>query len=162
MGDYKVDFVTYTKEHSSIVKGGIKGISEVLKGTDTAEKRSLLFCLDKYLDPYYGYNLPFFDDIIILLQEQLFMTNSKEIKEDILQLLNDYAKESLDYLAENIEALESIPELLVDALYALGNTYNHKYIPVFIKYENHYNLYIRNSVKEILQDLSKLNVLTDK
>jgi len=162
MGDDRVDFITYTKEHSSIVKSDIKGISEILRGTDTAEKRSLLFCLDKYLDPYYGYNLPFFDDIITLLQEQLFITDSNEVKEDILQLLRDYAKESLDYLAGKIEALESRPELLVDALYALGNTYNHKYIPVLIGYESHYNPYIRDSVKEILKDLSESNALNDK
>lgn len=144
-------------EHSSIIKNGIEAINEVLNGTDTAEKRSLLFCLDKYLDPYYGYNLPYFDAIIILLQEQLFLTNIKEIKEDILQLLRDYAKESLDYLAENLEELESEPELLEDALYALGNTYNHKYIPVFIRYEYHNNPIIRTAIKEILIDLSESN-----
>ncbi|MVX67086.1 hypothetical protein GKZ28_25885 [Clostridium chromiireducens] len=54
MSENKVDFVTYTNDHSSIVKSGINAISKVLKGTDIAEKRSLLFCLDKYLDPYYG------------------------------------------------------------------------------------------------------------
>lgn len=156
MRDDKVDFVAYTNEHSSIVKSGIKAINEVLNGTEIAEKRSLLFCLDKYLDPYYGYNLPYFDDIINLLQEQLFLTNTKEVKEDILQLLRDYARNSLDYLAEKIGGIDSEPELLEDALYALGNTYNHKYIPVLISYESHHNPIIRNVVKEILIDLSRM------
>ena len=162
MSENKVDFVTYTKNHSSVVKSGINAISEVLNGTDIAEKRSLLFCLDKYLDPYYGYNLPYFDDIIILLQEQLFLTNIKEVKEDILQLLKDYAKKSLDYLVEKIQELESEPELLEDALYALGNTYNLKYVSVFIRYESHHNYTIRNIVKEILIDFSKANISHDE
>ncbi|MFW2492031.1 hypothetical protein ACN077_26265 [Clostridium chromiireducens] len=157
MSENKVDFVTYTNDHSSIVKSGINAISKVLKGTDIAEKRSLLFCLDKYLDPYYGYNLPYSDDIFILLQEQLFLTDTKEVKEDILQLLRDYSKKSLDYLAEKLEELESEPDLLQDALYALGNTYNLKYVPVFIRYESHHNPFIRSAVKEILIDLSELN-----
>jgi hypothetical protein len=153
VSENKVDFVTYTKEQRTIVNSGINAISEVLNGTNIAEKRSLLFCLDKYLDPYYGYNLPYFDDIIILLQEQLFLNDNKEVKEDILQLLRDYAKESLDYLAEKVEELEFEPELLEDALYALGNTYNYKYVPVIIRYESYHNSTIRNTAKEILTDL---------
>jgi hypothetical protein len=158
VNENKVDFVTYTKDHSSVVKSGVNAISEILNGTDIAEKRSLLFCLDKYLDPYYGYNLPYFDDIITLLQEQLFLIDIKEVKEDILQLLRDYAKESLDYLAEKLEELDLEPELLEDALYALGNTYNLKYVPVIIRYESHHNSTIKNAVKEILLDLSKSNI----
>jgi len=158
----EVDFVTYTADQSYIVKSGIKAINEVLNGTDISEKRSLLFCLDKYLDPYYGYNLPCFDDIIILLQEQLFLNDIKKVKEDILELLRYYAKGSLDYLAEKIEELESDPELLEEALEALGNTNDLKYVPLFIKYESHYNPNISNAVKEILIDLSKLTTSQKK
>lgn len=157
MSKNEVDFVTYTKDHSAIVKSGINAISEVLEGTDIGEKRSLLFCLDKYLDPYYGYNLPYFDEIIILLQQQLFLIDVKEVKVDILQLLRDYANKSLDYLADKLEELESELDLLEEALYALGNTYNLKYVPVLIEYESHYNSVIRNVAKEVLIDLSKLN-----
>lgn len=162
MSDNEVSVVAYTKEQDTIVKNGIDSISEILNGTNVAEKRSLLLCLDKYLDPYYGYNLPYFDDIIILLQEQLFLIDIKEVKEDILQLLRDYAKKSLDCLAEKLEELESEPELLEDALYALGNTYNLKYVPVFIRYESHHNSTIKNAVKEILIDLSKSNISHDE
>lgn len=145
----------------SIVEGGINAINRVLNGTNTAEKRSLLFCLDKHLDPYYGYDLPYFEDIIILLQKQLFLTDIREIKEDILQLLRDYGK-TLDYLAEKLEELELEPELLEDALYALGYTYNLKYIPILSKYESHHNSNIRNAVREILTELSELNNTYDK
>ncbi|MVX67085.1 hypothetical protein GKZ28_25880 [Clostridium chromiireducens] len=86
------------------------------------------------------------------------MIDVKEVKEDILQLLRDYARKSLDYLAEKLEELESEPDLLEDALYALGNTYTLKYVPVFIRYENHYNSTIRDAAKEILINLSKANI----
>lgn len=40
MSKNEIDFVTYTKDHSAIVKGGINAISEVLEGTDIGEKRN--------------------------------------------------------------------------------------------------------------------------
>ncbi|MDF2546765.1 MAG: hypothetical protein K0R93_1663 [Anaerosolibacter sp.] len=156
MSENKVSVVTYTKDQHTIVKDGVNAISEILNGTNTSDKRSLLLCLDKYLDPYYGYNLPYFDDIIFLLQKQLFLNDDTEVKEDILQLLSDYSKGSLSYLADNIEEME--PELLADALYALANTYNCGYVPIFIRYENHHNPAVRNVAQEALQELSKSNI----
>jgi hypothetical protein len=44
---------TYSKKHEEIVNRGVDAISEILKSADVDEKRSILFCLDKYLDPYY-------------------------------------------------------------------------------------------------------------
>jgi hypothetical protein len=131
MEDIKVEIVTYSQNHNSIVKSGINAIKQTLSGKDTAEKRSLLLCLDKYLDPYYGYNLPYFDNIITLLQEQLFSTDIKEIKIDILNLLH-YSHGTLDYLAENIEQFEPEPDILEEALDAIGNTYNINYAPLLI------------------------------
>lgn len=40
MSKNETDFVTYTKEHSTIVKSCIKSISGVLEGTDIGEKRN--------------------------------------------------------------------------------------------------------------------------
>ncbi|MDQ2088018.1 hypothetical protein RBH29_16435 [Herbivorax sp. ANBcel31] len=155
MSENEFDLVTYTKEHQNIVKSGIDDISKILNGRDVEEKRSLLFCLDKYLDPYYGYNLPYFDDIMFLLQKRLFVEADKDVKDDILQLLTDYSRNSLDYLADNIEMVE--PELLEDAIYALELTYNQKYVPIFIKYEFHENPHVQVVAKEALTELSKLN-----
>ncbi|KGK82712.1 hypothetical protein DP73_20365 [Desulfosporosinus sp. HMP52] len=108
--------------------------------------------LDKYLDPYYGYELPNSDEIIILLQKQLFLTKNIEIREDILGLLR-YPRKSLDYLADNVKVLEQEPELLTEALYALGNTDNKKYVPIFVQYENYHIPTVQNAAREILQDL---------
>jgi HEAT repeat protein len=47
------------------------------------------------------------------------------------------------------------PDLLADALYALGNTYNKQYVPIFIKFENHHNQFVRDNAKEALIELSK-------
>jgi hypothetical protein len=116
------------------VKAGIESISRVLSSENVTEKRSLLFCLDKYLDPYYRYNLPYFEDIIYLLQKQLLVEENKDVKEDILQLLTDYVHDSLDYLADNIEIIG--PDFLAGVLYSLYCTFNLKYVPVFIKYKN--------------------------
>jgi hypothetical protein len=153
----EINIVKYTKEQDVIVRNGVNSISEILNGTNVEKKRSLLLCLNKYLDPYYGYNLPHFDEIILLLQKQLFSNEPKEVKEDILQLLRDYSKKSLDYLADKIEVLESEQDLLEEALYALGNTYNLKYVPVLIRYESHHNPTVRKVAKELLIDLSKTN-----
>ncbi|WP_240422005.1 hypothetical protein [Paenibacillus periandrae] len=137
-----------------IVNRGVDAIGEILKSADIDEKRSILFCLDKYLDPYYGYNLPYFDEIIVLLEKHLFENHDKEVKEDILQLLTDYSKDTLDYLVERIESIEF--ELLADAIYALGLTFNLKYVPIFIRYENDEHLNVRNVAKEVLLELSNL------
>jgi hypothetical protein len=155
-----VKLITYTKKHEDIVNKGADAIGEVLNSADVDEKRSILFCLDKYLDPYFGYNLPYFDEIIILLEKHLFENHDKEVKEDILQLLSSYSKDSLDYLAERMDSIEF--ELLGDAIYALGNTFNVKYAPIFISYENHDYLNIRNIAKEALLYLSKANRDTKK
>ncbi|QGQ96428.1 hypothetical protein EHS13_16820 [Paenibacillus psychroresistens] len=58
-------------------------------------------------------------------------------------------------MAERIELLEF--ELLADAIYALGSTFNLKYVPIFIRYENHEHLNVRNVAKEALLELSKSN-----
>jgi len=39
---------------------------------------------------YYGYNLPYFDDIILLHQIQLFIEKDIDVKDDILQLLTEF------------------------------------------------------------------------
>lgn len=152
--------ITYNKKHEDIVNRGVDAIGEILKSANVDEKRSILFCLDKYLDPYFEYNLPYFDDVIVLLEKHLFENHEKEVKEDILQLLTDYSKDSLDYLAERIELIES--ELLADAIYALGLTFNLKYVPILIRYENHEHTNARNAAKVALLELSKSNRDTKK
>ncbi len=153
MGNQEFEFITYSKEQSIIVESGIKTIREVFS-TSSACKRSLLFCFDKYLDPYYGYELSYFDEIIILLQEYLIKNEDIKVKKDILNLLSLYSKNELDYLADKIDLIE--PELLAETLYTLNMTYNPKYISIISKYENHQSENVRNVVKVALSDLLKV------
>ncbi|SDG45695.1 hypothetical protein SAMN04488689_1163 [Paenibacillus sp. cl6col] len=154
MEDNKVRFVTYTQNQNDIVMSGVAAINKYLSESSDDEKRSLLFCLDRYLDPYYGYNLSFVDEIIHLLQERMFLDSDKEIIEDILQLLTDYSKGQLDFLAEKIDGVDL--EYQADALYALAMTYNIKYVPVFNKYEDHENSNVRGVAQEALRELSNI------
>ena len=101
--------VRYTQQHNDIVEKGVSEILKVLNGTDTQEKESLLFCLDRYLDPYFKCNLPYAKDIFHVLEEQLFCPHPIAIKEDILNLLALYCTISLEMLASDIDKLE--PEL---------------------------------------------------
>lgn len=97
-------FVTYEKRHCELVESGIDNLSIALYNETEDEKASILFCLDRYLDPYYGYHLSYKDDIIILLQKILFEDNSEAIKEDILDLLG-YSNQPLTILEENLDKL---------------------------------------------------------
>ncbi|WP_132416993.1 hypothetical protein [Paenibacillus albiflavus] len=155
MNDTECNFVTYNKSHEEIINNGIEAISDYLIRANESEKRSLLLCLDKFLDPYYGYKLTYFNEIIILLQKNLFVDHSKVVKEDLIQLITDYSLETLDYLADNIDSIE--PELLSDAINALGSTYNMLYLPIFIRYENHGNGVVQESAKEALIELKNKN-----
>lgn len=112
-----VTYITYTSQHRQIATSGTDEIDSFLKSQNNAEKRSLLFCLDKLLDPYYGYHLPNHDEIILILEKHLCERHTREVKEDILQLLTEYARKPLSYLAEHIEKIEA--ELREDALYAI-------------------------------------------
>lgn len=50
---------------------------------------------------------------------------------------------------------EIVPEFLADALYILSNTYNKRYVPVFIRFESHHNQNVSNTAKNALIELSK-------
>lgn len=113
----RVRSVFYEKRHEQLVESGIEKLSMALYNETEEEKASILFCLDKYLDPYFGYNLFYEADIIILLQCILFEHNSVEIKEDILDLLELYGKQPLNILWENLDKLSG--ELLYHAKHIL-------------------------------------------
>lgn len=154
MGENESNYIAYSKKHNEIVESGSVEIKKYLSESEYGEKRSLLLCLDRYLDPYFGYNLPFFDEIILLLQEQLFQEQERDIKDDVFQLLTDYSREQLDYLAERIDKID--PHFLADALYAIGITYNKKYVPLLINYQNHENQTVQRVAQDALKELSKI------
>lgn len=113
----KVRKVSYGNEQVKIIEGGIDAIGMALYNGSEEEKASILFCLDRFLDPYYGHHLPYESDIFVLLQNLLFEENSNAIKEDILDLLQFYCEQPLDILENGLDKLSG--ELLSHAKYVL-------------------------------------------
>lgn len=108
--DSDYTYITYSKTQNDIVESGIDSIKGVFKENDKHEIRSLLFCLDKYLDPYYRYNLAYEKEIFDLLQIQLLIQNDEEIVDDIIQLLRDYCNIYLVILSEHIHSIDGVKQ----------------------------------------------------
>lgn len=110
--------VTYSEHEENIVEKGIVAIQEVLMGTDDEAKASLLFCLDKYLDPYYGYHLSYENEIYDLLETVVVSPNTMDIREDALNLLTDYGGGPFPIIEKNFD---NLPEVIkADAKYAVN------------------------------------------
>lgn len=112
-----MSYITYTDDEMEIVKSGIEAIRNVLMGTDMGKKESLLFCLDRFLDPWFGYQLPYQDAIVDLLQVVIVSDNTLSVKEAALQLICDYAWPPFPVLEENFERVEA--ELRPDVSYVM-------------------------------------------
>jgi len=152
MNDNKGSFISYSKDHISIVERGIKSIEEVLISGALEEKRSILFCLDRYYDSYYGYKLDFIDELTDVLQNQLFIEDNADVIEDIFSLLS-YGRSNLDILAHRIEEIDKI--FLAEAIYTLGLDYNYNYEEIFIRYSKSHDKRVECEAREALQNLEE-------
>lgn len=103
-GQNEVRVVTYGKSQLDLINSGLDGIRDVLRSGSEDEKASLLFCLERYFDPYFNSKLPYEDELAVLLQEMLFENNSDSIVEDIVTLLWYYSK-PLKILEDNFDSL---------------------------------------------------------
>ncbi|MBR5974036.1 MAG: hypothetical protein IK020_02520 [Clostridiales bacterium] len=115
------NYVSYTEEERMLVReGGIDAIRKVLTGNDTAKKRSLLLCLDWFMDPYYGQ--PDIDsykeELIELLETMIVTTNPIEVKDDALQLLSDYCWGPFPTLESHFDEVEE--QLKPEVKYAIN------------------------------------------
>jgi len=86
-----VDVVKYERRHSEIVESGQEAIISFYRNNNIEEKRSLLLCLDMYLDPYYDYKLSYAKEIFTWLDVELKKSRNLKIKEDIFELLRSYS-----------------------------------------------------------------------
>ncbi|MGN0341886.1 MAG: hypothetical protein ACI4DO_03755 [Roseburia sp.] len=115
----KLRCVTYTENDKEIVREGITSIQRVLLGEDMDRKRSLLFCLDWYMDPYYGQDISGIkDELINLLQVVVITCNDIDVKEDALQLLEDYTWGPYQILEDHFDDIEN--EVRSDAEYIIN------------------------------------------
>lgn len=113
------DYVTYTDEDEAIVRRGIAAIREVLMGTDTGRKRSILFCLDYFMDSYYGEDISeIHDELVELLEEVIVSPNEDTVIADALDLLMSYEWPPFPVLEKNIDAIP--PQHKPSVLYLLN------------------------------------------
>ncbi|MBD5141445.1 MAG: hypothetical protein HDT25_08540 [Ruminococcus sp.] len=106
--------VTYGKSQLDLINSGFDGVSAVLCGGSEDEKASILFCLERFFDPYFNSKLPYEDELAVLLQKMLLGNNSDSIVEDIIDLLWYYGK-PLDILKENFNTLsEKVRQEIID------------------------------------------------
>ena len=92
-----------------IIKTGIEAIREVLMGDDNEKKKSLLFALDWFMDPYYKqdhYIADIRDELTDLLQI-VVISSSDDVSEDALDLLSSYAWGPFEILEKRID---KVPE----------------------------------------------------
>ncbi|KFC94604.1 hypothetical protein GLGR_2721 [Leminorella grimontii ATCC 33999 = DSM 5078] len=95
-----------------IEEGALDELAQLLAGKDMSVKESLLLALDRYLDPWFGYNLPQQNDIFRLLEKELWNdANNEDVMEDLVMLLVQYCPFPLDALKANRAKVTS-PEVL--------------------------------------------------
>jgi hypothetical protein len=117
--------VFYSQEEMDIIESGIVEIKDAFDSCSDDKLASLLLALDKYLDPYYKYNLDYSDKIFVLLEKLFISRQNIDIREDIRDLLF-YGTCDYDIIASNLKNFDS--DTLAIAIEVLANTYNKKYL----------------------------------
>ena len=129
MGDSR--FVSYSDSEKEIVRQGIGAIRSVLTGNDEDAKLRLLFCLDWFMDPYYGQDISDFkDELITLLQEIVVSDKSMHVEEDALELLDSYCQGPFPVLEANLEHTDE--EILPRVEYTVNFHRIEKIVPVMV------------------------------
>ena len=114
-----IKYITYTKKECNIVENGIDAIKKVLlNNSNENDKLNILFCLDKYLDPYFKYNLPYEEEIFKILQEIIISENTLDTKEEAINLLSSYSWPPFKIIEKNIDKIEK--ELISDIKYLIN------------------------------------------
>ena len=93
----EIDHVSYTKKHREIVESGLLTIQSYYYNNDLSEQRSILFCLDRYLDPYFASKLEFEEELFIWLESEIVKNTQLILKEDIYELLYRYHGNKYDH-----------------------------------------------------------------
>ena len=82
-----VSYTEYNENHCEIVEAGMGSITSYYQASNIDEKRALLFCIERYIDPYYKNELPHMENIIKWLEQEFYRAKNNQIKEDIFDLL---------------------------------------------------------------------------
>lgn len=119
--DSIMSYITYGENEKDIIKKGIVAIQEVLMGDNTDKKRSLLFALDWFMDPYYKQDIYIADireDLVNLLQTVIIWSNDDEVSKAALNLLSSYEWPPFEILEKNIDRVSK--QLKPDVLYVIN------------------------------------------
>ena len=114
-----VSYISYGEDEKKIIRRGIASIREVLMGRDIDKKKSLLFALDWFMDPYYKQDISnLHDDLITLLEEVIISSEDDEVSEDALNLLSSYEWPPFKILEKNLHKVSA--RLKLDVLYVIN------------------------------------------
>lgn len=93
-GPYGKFLDPYGKLEEETIKEGMVFIEDVLMSEIDDHVMRLMNCLDKYLDPYFRYDLPYAKDIFALLHEiKEDHTRTEDIRNEAEHLINSYEPE---------------------------------------------------------------------
>lgn len=96
----KMSAVYYGENEMRLVESGVAAVAAVFRHGSEREKASVLLCMERYLDPYYGYALPHTDALFTLLEHEFFADHSDDFKDDILMYLSSYCSRPLTVLQQ--------------------------------------------------------------
>ena len=96
------------------------GFFEIIRVfNDKNKKRSLLFALDWFMDPYFKQDISdIHNELVELLQTVVISSTDDDVSEDALQLLCDYEWPPFEILEKNINRVSQ--RLKPDVLYAVN------------------------------------------
>ena len=113
-------YATYSDEEEAAIRQGIDAIRAYFSQADEQKKKNLLFCLDRFLDPWFGYDLPYASEIFRFLEEIVITAGeSLAVAEDAMGLLHDYGHTS-GILEEHLDCVP--PSLQFDAKTCIAET----------------------------------------
>lgn len=97
-------YTTYGENEKKIIREGTTAIREVLMGNDIDQKKSLLFALDWFMDPFFKQDISrIYDDLMEILQEVVILSEDADVSEDALSLLSSYAWPPFGTLEKNLD-----------------------------------------------------------
>lgn len=82
-----MEATSYDEKHMTIVESGFEELKSHFHSNDSKEKASLLFCLERYVDPYYESKINYEAELYNWLSKLLRSDESVSVKEHALDVL---------------------------------------------------------------------------
>lgn len=83
----QLDVTSYDKSHMEIVESGFKQFKQSFLNSSDKQKKSLLYCLERYVDPYYSSQIDYEKALYDWLLTLLDSNESVPVKEHALDVL---------------------------------------------------------------------------